>query len=168
MVNQIKVEYIVKGEKNEEIYSWSRGFDQWNQGLWNSCNGIVEENGEANAFSNYALGQPLSKKVHYTEWGNCYFIEDEITPTWMTPLYRFIQRKEVPDDEVEAAKIRRVATNYLIIEGPLYKKGHLTTYLRCVATQDTECILKELHKSYIASHEGVKSIIRKALRQGYC
>lgn len=63
----------------------------------------------------------------------------------MTPIKRFLESEEVTKGEVEATRLRWVVINYLIINEMLYKKGYFTPYLRCIASLNTNQILRELH-----------------------
>lgn len=107
-------------------------------------------------------------------------LEEEEILTWITPIKRFLEVGEVHDEEVEAKMIRRVTPNYvevktikrvtpnyLIIDGILYKKGYSTTYIRCVASLDSDRIVRELHEGYVACRDRARSMVIKAGRQGY-
>lgn len=39
-------------------------------------------------------------------------------------------------------------------------------YFRCVTGPDTDQLLRELHEGYATFHEGARSIVTKALREG--
>ncbi|MCH90989.1 hypothetical protein A2U01_0011913 [Trifolium medium] len=42
---------------------------------------------------------------------------------WMTPVFRFLSFGEVPEDKKEAAKVKRRACAYVILDGKLYRRG---------------------------------------------
>lgn len=65
----------------------------------------------------------------------------------MTSIKTFLEEAKLPNLEVDAIKIRQVASNYFRVDGLLYKKGYFTPYLRCVASPDSDRILRELPKS---------------------
>lgn len=83
------------------------------------------------------------------------------------PIKAFLGTGVEPLEEAEAKRMRRIDLSYTLIDGILYKKGSSTPFLRCVAQLETTTIRRELHEGYVACHEGEKSIVRKALNQGY-
>lgn len=77
----------------------------------------------------------------------------------MTPIKAFLEDGKLPGAEVDTIRIRRVVSNYLIMNGLLYKKGYSTPYLICVVSPDNDRILRELHEDYAACHEGASSLV---------
>ncbi|XP_059638536.1 uncharacterized protein LOC132280798 [Cornus florida] len=52
---------------------------------------------------------------------------------WAEPIIRYIENEELPQDRMEARKIRMRAAKYSLIDEVLYKKGFSLPYLRCVS-----------------------------------
>ena len=45
----------------------------------------------------------------------------EYEDTWMNPIYEYLQKGSVPEDDLEADRISRKAKMYTLVEGVLYK-----------------------------------------------
>ncbi|CAJ2673127.1 unnamed protein product [Trifolium pratense] len=86
---------------------------------------------------------------------------------WMTPMYNFLEHGTLPDDQKQAAVIRRRACSYVILEGKLYRRGFSIPLLKCVDEDTADYILREVHEGINAQHLGGRSLARKALRAGY-
>ncbi|XP_023746717.1 uncharacterized protein LOC111894856 [Lactuca sativa] len=87
-------------------------------------------------------------------------------PTWMTPLWEYLQRGVLPDDHDEARKIRIKAPSYAMVNGELYKKGFTSPWLKCVDQAKGGEILQEAHSGQVGAHEGAKALTGKVLRMG--
>lgn len=60
----------------------------------------------------------------------------------------------MPEDKIDAKRIRQLTLNYKIFNGTLNNKGFSTPYLRYVAQLEITTILSEVHEGYAADHEG--------------
>ena len=79
------------------------------------------------------------------------------TPNWMDPIWDYINDGTLPDDPREAAKIRVRSS----------KRGFYTPFLKCIAGEDTEYVLREVHEGICGNHIGARTLAGKVLRQGY-
>ncbi|CAJ2663183.1 unnamed protein product [Trifolium pratense] len=86
---------------------------------------------------------------------------------WMTPVYNFLANGTLPDNQKEAAIIRRRACAYVVLDGKLYRRGFSIPLLKCVDEETVDYILREVHEGINAQHLGGRSLARKALRAGY-
>ncbi|XP_059663780.1 uncharacterized protein LOC132309493 [Cornus florida] len=86
---------------------------------------------------------------------------------WAEPIIRYIENEKLPQDCMEARKIRMRAAKYSLIDGVLYKKGFSLPYLRCVSMNEANYILKDIHEGLCGNHAGGRSLVHKAIRQGY-
>ncbi|CAJ2667015.1 unnamed protein product [Trifolium pratense] len=86
---------------------------------------------------------------------------------WMTPVYNFLEHGTLPDDQKQAAVVRRRACTYVILDGKLYRRGFSIPLLKCVDEDTADYILREVHEGINAQHLGGRSLARKALRAGY-
>ena len=91
----------------------------------------------------------------------------ESVPTWMDPIWDYIIDGTLPDDPKEAAKIRARSARFTNHKGSLYKRGFFTPFLKCIAREDTEYVLREVHEGICGNHIGVRTLAGKVLRQGY-
>ena len=65
----------------------------------------------------------------------------------MDSIIRFLKEDILPEERIEADKVRRKATRYWLSENQkLYKRSFLGPYLLCVHPELTESLLEELHE----------------------
>ena len=85
----------------------------------------------------------------------------------MDPIWDYINDGTLPDDPKEAAKIRVRSSRFTNHKGSLYKQGFFTPFLKCIAREDTEYVLREVHEGICGNHIGAQTLAGKVLRQGY-
>ena len=88
-------------------------------------------------------------------------------PSWMDPIWDYINDGTLPKDPKEAAKIRVRSSKFTNHKGSLYKRGFFTPFLKCIAGEDSEYVLREVHEGICWNHIGVRTLAGKVLRQGY-
>ncbi|CAJ2668042.1 unnamed protein product [Trifolium pratense] len=87
--------------------------------------------------------------------------------SWMTPVFEFLNTGNLPLDKKEAAKVKKRACAYVIINGKMYRRGFSIPLLRCVEESEVTSILGEIHEGINGQHIGGRSLARKALRAGF-
>ena len=91
-----------------------------------------------------------------------------VVPSWMDSIIRFLKEEILPEEKIEADKIRRKATSYWLPEDhKLYKRFFSGLYLLCVHPELTESFLEKLHEGICGSHTGGRSLAHRAITQGY-
>ena len=88
-------------------------------------------------------------------------------PSWMDPILDYLMEGLLPNDPKEASKLRSRSTRFTIHRGTLYKRGFFTPILKCIAREDTNCVLREVHEGVCGNHIGARALVGKVLRQGY-
>ncbi|XP_057721199.1 uncharacterized protein LOC130935456 [Arachis stenosperma] len=88
-------------------------------------------------------------------------------PSWLDPITSFLENGKLPDDEKDAAKLRREAAKYAVIQGQLFKKGFNQPLLKCLHPDQTDYVLREVHEGCCGHHIGGKALARKLIRAGY-
>ncbi|KAK0584285.1 hypothetical protein LWI29_010528 [Acer saccharum] len=94
----------------------------------------------------------------------------EIRPSpgdWTAQLRKYLKENVLPEDAVEAKRIKYRSTRYTILRGELYRRGFSKVLQRCVAGEETRKILKDVHSGECGNHTGGKSLAHKVLRQGF-
>ena len=77
---------------------------------------------------------------------------------WMKPIIDYLQEGQLPDNKVEARRMRARAARYYLHDDMLYKRGFMTPLLRCLDDLDCQTVLKEIHASHCGNHaEGILS-----------
>ncbi|XP_025617150.1 uncharacterized protein [Arachis hypogaea] len=87
--------------------------------------------------------------------------------SWMDSITNFLENGKLPDDEKEAKALRREAAKYAIIQGRLFKKGLSQPLLKFMHPDQTDYVLREVHKGCCGYHIGGKALARKLVRAGY-
>ena len=67
----------------------------------------------------------------------------------------------------EARKLRVRAAKYVLLGEVLYKRGFSQPYLRYLAPDEANYMLREVHKGVYGNHSGARSLIHKVVRAGY-
>ncbi|KAK0579206.1 hypothetical protein LWI29_022797 [Acer saccharum] len=94
----------------------------------------------------------------------------EIQPgpsNWTTQLRKYLEENVLPENAVEAKRIKYRSTRYIILRGELYRRGFSKVLQRCVAGEETRKILKDVHSGVCGNHTRGKSLANKVLRQGF-
>ena len=85
----------------------------------------------------------------------------------MDPIWGYLIDGLLPDDPKEASKLRTRSSRFTIYKGSLYKQGFFTPILKCIAGKDTDYVLREIHEGVCGNHIRARTLVGKALRQGY-
>ncbi|XP_072052119.1 uncharacterized protein [Arachis hypogaea] len=87
--------------------------------------------------------------------------------SWLDPITNFQEHGKLPSDEKDAAKLRREAAKYAVIQGQLFRKGLNQPLLKCLRPDQTDYVLREVHEGCCGHHIGGKALARKLIRAGY-
>ena len=86
----------------------------------------------------------------------------------MDSIMQFLKEDTLPEERVEADKVRRKATRYWLSENQkLYKRSFSGPYLLCVHPEMTESLLEELHEGICGSHTSSRSLAHRVITQDY-
>ena len=89
-------------------------------------------------------------------------------PSWMDSITQFLKEDILPEEKIEANKIRKKATSYWLSEdSKLYRRSFSGPYLLCVHPDQTESLLEEMHEGICGSHTGGRSLAHRAITQGH-
>ena len=67
----------------------------------------------------------------------------------------------------EARKLRVRSARYFLMNEVLYKRGISQPYLRCLAPNEANYVLREVHEGVCGNHLGARSLVHKVVRAGY-
>ena len=88
--------------------------------------------------------------------------------SWMDPIVLFLREDILPEDKLEADKVRRKALRFWLSEDQkLYKRSFFGLYLLYIHPEASELLLEELHERIYGSHTGGRSLSHRAITQGY-
>ena len=71
---------------------------------------------------------------------------------WMTPIVSYLKRGKLPEGKDEARKLRVKAARYVLMDEVLYKRGFSQPYLRCLAPDEVNYMLREVHEGACGNH----------------
>ncbi|XP_075654733.1 uncharacterized protein LOC142624884 [Castanea sativa] len=92
----------------------------------------------------------------------------EAKKCWMNPIIDFLVEDRAPEDEKEAAKVRRTFARYwLSANRKLYRRSFEGPYLQCIRPSQAKELLAELHEGVCGSHVGGRSLAHRAMTQGF-
>ena len=86
----------------------------------------------------------------------------------MTPIVSYLKDGKLSEGKDEARKLRVRAARYVLMDEVLYKRGFSQPYLSCLAPDEANYVLREIHERACGNHSGAKSLIHKVVRAGYC
>ena len=70
----------------------------------------------------------------------------------MTPIVSYLKDKKLLEGKDEARKFRVKSARYVLMDEVLYKRGFSQPYLRCLALDEANYVLREVHeKEHVAT-----------------
>ena len=85
----------------------------------------------------------------------------------MTPILIYLKDRRLLEDKDEARRLRIKAAKYVLIDKVLYKRGFSQPYLRCLAPDESNYVLREVHDGACGNHSGARALVHKVVRVGY-
>ncbi|XP_050229150.1 uncharacterized protein LOC126678290 [Mercurialis annua] len=177
VVNQVKGEYQAKEagmiKYLEKVMKQLRQLEAQG-GQWEIIQIPREKNTDADAIAKSAseLGDLFTKmqlketlRLPNTKEEEVMAIDE--VDSWMTPLIKYLDRGELPTDNVEAIRVIRKSANYSYHNGFLYRTSLTHPWSRCVSPQTGGSILKEIHEGICGANKGAITIARKTMLQNY-
>ena len=92
-------------------------------------------------------------------------IEDE--ENWMTPIVSYLKDGKLPEGKDEARKLKVRLATYVLMNEVLYKRGFSKPYLRCLAHDEANYVLREVHEGACGNHSGARSLVHMVVPAGY-
>ena len=82
-------------------------------------------------------------------------------PSWMDPTWDYLMEGLLPNDPNEASKLRSRSSRFTIHRGTLYKRGFFTPILKCIAREDANYVLREVHEGVCGNHIRARALVGK-------
>ncbi|KAL0452596.1 UNVERIFIED_CONTAM: Retrovirus-related Pol polyprotein from transposon gypsy [Sesamum latifolium] len=86
--------------------------------------------------------------------------------SWKSDLTKYLKEWVIPNDPVQAKKVKFKATRFTMIGDELYKRTIDGPLLKCLDQGKTQYVLKEIHEGNCGNHSGGRSLAQKVTRQG--
>ena len=64
----------------------------------------------------------------------------------MTPIISYLKDRKLTEGRDKARKLRVKSIRYILMDEVLYKRGFSQPYLRCLAPDQTNYVLREVHE----------------------
>ena len=88
-------------------------------------------------------------------------------PSWIDLIWDYLIEGLLPNDPNEASKLRSRSARFTIHLGTIYKRGFFTPILKCIAGEDANYVLREVHEGVCGNHIGARALAGNVLRHGY-
>ena len=85
----------------------------------------------------------------------------------MTPIVSYLKDGRLLEKKDEARKLRVRSARYVLMDEVLYKRGFSQPYLRCLAPDEANYVLREVHEGACGNHSGARSFVHKVVHAGY-
>ena len=79
----------------------------------------------------------------------------------------YLKDGKLPKGKDKARKLKVRSARYVLMNEVLYKKGFSQPYLRCLALEEANYVLREVHEEACGNHLGARSLVHKVVRAGY-
>ena len=134
-----------------------------------------EENKKADALANLALtfdfisdrSIPLVFLANPSIEVTKSVFQAETCSTWMGDIMAYLQNGTLPLNKLQVRWIQCRPTKFCILLGLMCKRSFLGPLLGCLRLEEGEYKLRKIHKGICGNHFGARSLVRKAIRQGY-
>ena len=84
----------------------------------------------------------------------------------MTPIMAYLRDGRLPEERDEARKLRIRAAKYVLIDEILYKRSFSQAYLRCLAPNESNYVLREVHEGLCGNYSRARALVHKVIRAG--
>ena len=86
----------------------------------------------------------------------------------MTPIVAYLRDGRLPEERNEAIKLRIRSAKYVLIDEVLYKRGFSQPYLRCLALDESNYVLREVHEGAYGNHSSARALVHNVIHTRYC
>ena len=85
----------------------------------------------------------------------------------MTLIILYLKDGKLLEGKDSARKLKVRAARYVLLDEVLYKRGFSQPYLRYLAPEEANYVLREVHERACGNHSGARSLIYKVVHAGY-
>ncbi|XP_075636909.1 uncharacterized protein LOC142609179 [Castanea sativa] len=132
---------------------------------------LQEENMEADTLAKAASAGGVTNEYNEVHYMSSIDLPDiqQIggRENWMSPIATYLKEGRLLEDKDEIRKLRVRAAKYILINEMLYKRGFSQPYLRCLAPDKSNYVLREVHEGACGNYSGARLFVHKVVRAGY-
>ena len=85
----------------------------------------------------------------------------------MTPIVTYLKEGRLPEGKDKARKLRIRLAKYILIDDVLYKRDFSHPYLRFLAPDEANYVLREVHERACGNHSEARSLVHKVVCASY-
>lgn len=85
---------------------------------------------------------------------------------WMDTIVEFL-KGSIPQNRADARKLGHEAARYVLRDGKIYKWGLSLPLLKCLDSDESHYVMREVNEEVCGNHYGGRSRATKIIRQGY-
>ena len=85
----------------------------------------------------------------------------------MTPIVGYLKKGKLLQGKDETRKLRIKSVKYVLMDEVLYKRGFSQPYLKCLASDEANYVLREVHEGAYGNHSGARLLVHKVVGAGY-
>ena len=86
---------------------------------------------------------------------------------WMTLIVSYLKDIRLLELKDEARKLKVKLARYILMDEVLYKRGFSQPLLRCLAPDEANYMLREVHEGACGNHSGARSLVHKVICSGF-
>ena len=86
---------------------------------------------------------------------------------WITLIVSYLKDRRLPKGKDEARKLRVMLARFVLMDEVTYKRGFSQPYLRCLAPDEANYVLREVHEAACGNHSEARSLVHKVVQAGY-
>ena len=86
---------------------------------------------------------------------------------WITLIVSYLKDRRLPKGKDEARKLKVMLARFVLMDEVTYKRGFSQPYLRCLAPDEANYVLREVHEGACGNHSEARSLVHKVVRAGY-
>jgi hypothetical protein len=94
-------------------------------------------------------------------------ISQEGPDAWIFEIRDYLKDNFLPEDQASAERIVRLAKQYTVVEGDLYRRGANSIIMRCITWEEGCDLLAEIHGGDCGSHSSSRTLVGKAFRHNF-
>ena len=85
----------------------------------------------------------------------------------MTPIVSYLMDGRLLEEKDEARKLKIKSARYILMDEVLYKRGFFQPFLRCLAPDEVNYMLREVYEEACGNHSRARSLVHKVIHSGY-
>ena len=78
---------------------------------------------------------------------------------WMKPIVQYLEHDTLPEDKLQARKLRVKAAHYSIHNGELYRRSLSHPWSKCVSPEEGDYVLREIHEGICGAYEAQNTLV---------